>query len=87
MLLQSVSALLWDVARMWFHESHQVQGPELSPELLQSWMANYTEVLKYAREKFPEVGVQPVSSRPLGYVSLAAYPAAACTRWCCPDGA
>lgn len=52
---QSVSALLWDLARLWFHERHEVEGPELSPRLLEGWMANFTQVVRYAREAFPEV--------------------------------
>ena len=32
---QSVSSLLWDLARLWFHERHEADAPELRPELLE----------------------------------------------------
>ncbi|KAI8466392.1 MAG: hypothetical protein J3K34DRAFT_524567 [Monoraphidium minutum] len=53
----SVSALLWDVARLYFHERPEVEGPELSRQLLQGWMANFTNTLLYARSVFPKAKV------------------------------
>jgi hypothetical protein len=52
---QSVSSLLWDMARMWFHERHEMGGPELRYDLLQGWAANFTDVVRYARQVFPQV--------------------------------
>ncbi|KIY96731.1 hypothetical protein MNEG_11229 [Monoraphidium neglectum] len=53
----SVSALLWDLARLWFHERGAVQGPELSRDLLQGWMANFTDAVAHARTAFPNAKV------------------------------
>jgi hypothetical protein len=40
---------------MWFHERHEMEGPELRFDLLEGWAANFTDVVRYARRAFPEV--------------------------------
>ena len=51
----AVASALWDVARLVRHEPQRVSGPELSAELLQEWVANFTGMVEYAKEVFPEV--------------------------------
>jgi hypothetical protein len=51
-----VASSLWDVARLWFHERQELDGrSELSMELLQGWMANFTTVVDYSRQRLPQV--------------------------------
>jgi hypothetical protein len=50
-----VSSCLWDIARLARHEPEAVAGPELAPNLLAAWAANFTQVVALARTTFPEV--------------------------------
>jgi hypothetical protein len=55
--LVSVAALLWDVARLYMHEpQHSNQREELDFDLLKGWISNFTQVVQYAQQAFPEVG-------------------------------
>ena len=38
---------------MYLHEPSAVAGPELSPDVLAGWRANFTAVVEYARAAFP----------------------------------
>lgn len=51
----SVASALWDVARLWMHERQQLEGPELSKQLLQSWVTNFTAVVRYSQQQLPQV--------------------------------
>ncbi|WIA18537.1 hypothetical protein OEZ85_009983 [Tetradesmus obliquus] len=51
----SVASLLWDVARLSMHERGRLEGlQELDVALLQEWVANFTEVVRYAQQAFPQ---------------------------------
>lgn len=52
--LVMVSSLFWDIARLYFHEPEQLADDELTPDLIEAWSKNYTEVVAYAQSKFPE---------------------------------
>jgi hypothetical protein len=52
----SVASLLWDVARLYVHERARLEGvQELGKGLLQDWVANFTAVVQYAQQAFPQV--------------------------------
>jgi hypothetical protein len=50
-----VASALWDVARLWKHERQQLDGQELSRPLLDSWVANFSGVVHYAKTQVPQV--------------------------------
>jgi hypothetical protein len=59
----SVASALWDVARLWMHDRQQLEGPELSKQLLQGWVANLTAVVRYSQQQLPQVRhVWPLAS-------------------------
>lgn len=52
----SVASLLWDVARIFMHEREKLEGREyLERDVLDGWLFNFTQVVEYAKDKFPEV--------------------------------
>jgi hypothetical protein len=54
--LVSVASLLWDVARLYMHERQRMEGvQELDKALLDGWVANFTDVVQYAQQAFPQV--------------------------------
>jgi hypothetical protein len=65
----SVASALWDVARLWGHERGQVAAVEreaagggaavprgeLSRALLDGWVANFSQVVRYSQAVLPQV--------------------------------
>lgn len=43
------------MARLWLHERQQLEGPELSRQLLDGWVGNFSSVVRFTQAQLPQV--------------------------------